>query len=374
MNLRGVRRGTIMKKFMKMLFVMTMILSLVIASTGCQSNTEPETTESVAASTEATEATTEAKASGKKELVKIICPYGVGGTADAIARKYGKVAGDLYPEYEFVVENKTGGDGFVAAAYYQNVDVNTKELLVLGYGNAYRHDIGKQFGTEEVPYDLSKILPIATVDDRTWILYAAPGTTLESVLEKAKAGTLKMSGGNPLSDPHLALGSLLALEGGKVTVVGYDGGAAQKQGLVSGEVDVFVGTTQAGMEEVEVGILIPILAFNEKGYEGLLGPDGPISVPGLSENRATALDPAKDYTGSILLAGGFMAGRAGADQVWVDKVVEITKAVWNTPEYSDWMIEIGLNRFEVYGDEAVTLLADATQKAIGAYKLLSGTK
>lgn len=366
-----------MKKFMKLLFVMTMILSLVIASTGCQSNTETETTENVAASTEATEATeatTEAKASGKKELVKIICPYGVGGTADAIARKYGKVAGDLFPEYEFVVENKTGGDGFVAAAYYQNLDVNTKELLVLGYGNAYRHDIGKQFGTEEVPYDLTKILPIATVDDRTWILYAAPGTTLESVIEKAKAGTLKMSGGNPLSDPHLALGSLLALEGGKVTVVGYDGGAAQKQGLVSGEVDVFVGTTQAGMEEVEVGILIPILAFNEKGYEGLKGPEGPISVPGLSENRATALDASKDYTGSILLAGGFMASRAGADQVWVDKVVEMTKAVWNTPEYSDWMTEIGLNRFEVYGDEAVTLLADATQKAIGAYKLLSGTK
>ena len=80
------------------------------------------------------------------------------------------------------------------------------------------------------------------------------------------------------------------------------------------------------------------------------------------------------FRSSILLAGGFMASRAGADQVWVDKVVEMTKAVWNTPEYSDWMTEIGLNRFEVYGDEAVTLLADATQKAIGAYKLLSGTK
>lgn len=360
-----------MKKFLRILLVMIMILSMVITATGCQSNEEPATTEAAAA--ESTEATTEAKPSGKKEVVKIICPYGVGGTADAIARMYGKVAGELYPEYEFVVENKTGGDGFVAAAYYQNLDVNTKEIFVLGYGNAYRHDIGKQFGTEQVPYDLSKILPVATVDDRTWILYAAPGTTLESVIEKAKAGTLKMSGGNPLSDPHLALGSLLALEGGKVTVVGYDGGAAQKQGLVSGEVDVFVGTTQAGMEEVEVGSLIPILAFNEKGYEGFKGPEGMLSVPGLVENRAAGLDAAKDYSGSILLAGGFVATRTGADQAWVDKMVEITKSVWNTPEYSDWIAEIGLNRFEVYGADAEQLLADAIQKAIGAYKLLSGT-
>ena len=54
-----------------------------------------------------------------------------------------------------------------------------------------------------------------------------------------------MSGGNPLSDPHLALGSLIAQEGGKTMVVPYDGGAAQKKGLTDGEVDVFVGTTQA---------------------------------------------------------------------------------------------------------------------------------
>lgn len=363
-----------MKRFLKMLFVMTMILSLVITATGCQSNEETPTTEAAAGGTTvATEETTEAKTSGRKEVVKIICPYGVGGTADAIARMYGKVAGDLYPEYEFVVENKTGGDGFVAAAYYQNVDVNAKELFVLGYGNAYRHDIGKQFGTEQVPYDLSKFLPLATVDDRTWILYAAPGTTLESVIEKAKAGSLKMSGGNPLSDPHLALGSLLALEGGKVTVVGYDGGAAQKQGLVSGEVDVFVGTTQAGMEEVEVGSLIPILAFSEKSYEGFKGPEGMLSVPGLVENRASALDASKDYSGSILMAGGFVAGRTGTDQAWADKVIEISKAVWNTAEYSEWIAEIGLNRFEVYGADAEQLLVDSIQKAIGAYKLLSGT-
>ena len=361
-----------MKKVFKVLLVCFMITSMIMMATGCQAAGETPTTEATSAGS-AEQTTTKAEPSGKKEVVKIVCPYGVGGTADAIARKYALVAGDLYPEYEFVVENKTGGDGFVAAAYYQNLDEDTKELLILGYGNAYRHDIGKQFGTEQVPYDLSKILPVATVDDRTWILYAAPGTTLESVIEKSKTGSLKMSGGNPLSDPHLALGSLLALEGGKVTVVGYDGGAAQKQGLVSGEVDIFVGTTQAGMEEVEAGTLIPILAFNENGYEGFVDPNGAVKVPGLVNDRAAALDASKDYSGSILLAGGFVATRQGADQAWVDKIVEISKAVWDTPDYSDWINEIGLNRFEVYGADAETLLADAIQKAIGAYKLLSGT-
>lgn len=345
-----------MKKILKGV-VLAMSISMLITAVGCQQkSTTGETT-----------------APKKKEVVKIICPYGVGGTADAIARKYGKVAGELYPdEFEFVVEQKTGGDGFVAAAYYQNVDVNSKELFVLGYGNAYRHNIGKEYGTEQVPYDLSKFLPLATIDDRTWILYGKPGTTLEQVIEKAKNGTLKMSGGNPLSDPHLALGSLLALENGKVTVVGYDGGAAQKQGLTSGEVFVFVGTTQAGKEEVEAGTLIPILAFSDNGFDGFVNPEGPVSVPGLGNNKHTALDANKDYTGSVLPAGGFIAGRTGTDQAWADKVVEITKAVWNTPEYSDWIKEIGLNRLEVNGADAQKYLDTAIDKAINAYKLLSG--
>lgn len=361
-----------MKKILKVVLVLALVFSLVLSTTACQKDVEVATTEA-AVTTEAP-ATTEAAKPVKKEVVKIICPYGVGGTADAIARKYGKVAGDLYPEYEFVVENKTGGDGFVAAAYYQNIDVNSKELFVLGYGNAYRHEFGTKFGTEQVPYDLSKFLPIATIDDRTWILYAQPGTTLEEVLAKAKAGSLKMSGGNPLSDPHLALGSLIALEGGKVTVVGYDGGAAQKLGLTSGEVDVFVGTTQAGGEEVEAGTLIPLLAFSADGFDGFIDPTGPIKVPGLVSTKPAALDAAKDYTGSVLPAGGFITGRTGADAAWVAKVAEMSKAVWNAPEYSDWIAEIGLNRLEIYAPDAQAYLDSAIVKAINAYNILTGTK
>ena len=309
---------------------------------------------------------------GKKEVVKIICPYGVGGTADVIARKYALVAGDLFPEYEFVVEQKTGGDGFVAAAYFQNISPDSKELLVYGYGNCYRHDIGKEYGTEDVPWDRDKILPVSTIDDRTWILYAAPGTTLADVLAKGKAGDLKMSGGNPLSDPHLALGSLLALEDGKVTVVAYEGGAAQKQGVLNGEVDVFVGTTQAGMEEIEAGTLDPILAFSSEGYNGFVDKTGAkVEVPGIGDNKADALDKSKDYTGSILAAGGYLAAPKGADQEWVDKVIEISKAVWNSPEYSDWIAEIGLNRVEINGEDAITHLDDSIDKAINAYELLS---
>ena len=214
------------------------------------------------------------------ETVKVICPYGAGGVADLVTREYAKAANKVQSDYNFVVENLTGGDGFTANDTFSNEAPDTMDLLVLGYGVCYRVDAAAKYDTEEVDFDLTKNVPFCTIDDRTWIMFGAPGTTLQDVLDKAKDGGIKMSGGNPLSDPHLALGTLIAAEGGKVQPIPYDGGALQKKGLTDGEVDVFVGGSPVTKEDVEAGTLVPLLAFSDKPFEGFIGPDGePISVP-----------------------------------------------------------------------------------------------
>lgn len=53
-------------------------------------------------------------------------------------------------------------------------------------------------------------------------------------------------------------------------------------------------------------------------------------------------------------------------------MIEITKDVWNEPEFNEWIASILLNRFEVYGDEAEAFIDEACEKAINAYKNLSG--
>lgn len=354
--------------------VLTLAMSLALLLTACGgdsgSSSGGTTTGGDAAQTEGEDTGGNPNASGG--TVKIVCGYGVGGTADAIARKYALVANRLHSDYNFIVENMTGGDGFAAADYYTDLDASTHELLIYGYGLIYRHDLGKNYGTENVDFDRADIQPIGCIDDRTWILYAAPGTTLSDVLAKAKSDGIKMSGGNPLSDPHLALGSLIALEGGKLMVVPYDGGAAQKKGLTDGEVDVFVGTTQAAQDEVEAGTLVPILAFSDQPFEGFTGPDGQISVPTIAgDTKDPALDASKDYTGSILKSGGFIATRTGADQAWVDELTQITKDVWADPEFSDWIASILLNKHEAYGADAQAEIEEASQKAMTAFETLS---
>ena len=348
----------------KRLFALVTAMALVVTClAGCGKKDDPAASGS--ASTPA--------ANPGSETIKITCGYGVGGTADLVARKFALVANKLHPEYTFIVENVTGGDGFAAATQFASKPVDAKELLVFGYGLIYRHDLGKEFNTEIVDFDRLDMHPIGTVDDRTWILYTTPDKTLKDVLDKAQAGTLKMSGGNPLSDCHLELGSLVALMGGKVAVVPYDGGAAQKKGLTDGEVDVFMGTTQAGKDEVEAGTLVPILAFSDRAFEGFTTPDGAITVPTVAGDAKAAELPAdKDFSSCILPAGGTLGCRAGAPQEFIDAMTQVIKDVWADEEFNGWIESIMLNRFELYNDDAQKFMDDACAKAKAAFANLSG--
>ncbi|MGN0983895.1 MAG: hypothetical protein ACI4OI_03545 [Gemmiger sp.] len=355
---------------MKLKRIIAAGLSTVMALSLAACGGSASTAASSAATGESAAASEEAPSNGG-ETVTIICGYGVGGTADLIARKFAQVANTQQSKYNFIVDNKTGGDGFAAATYFADEEPTTKDLLVFGYGLCYRHDLGKAYGTEEVDFDRAMMDPIGTIDDRTWIVYTTPDQTLQSILDKSREGGIKMSGGNPLSDCHLELGSLINLEGGKVMVVPYDGGAAQKKGLTDGEVDVFVGTTQAAQEEVEAGTLIPILAISDKAFEGFVTPDGPITVPTVAgDAKAPELDASIDFSSCILPAGGTLATHVGADQSFRDDMTEIMKNVWASEDYAGWIDSILLNRFELYGDDAAAFIDSACEKALAAYENL----
>ena len=80
------------------------------------------------------------------------------------------MAGKVHPEYNFIVENMTGGDGFSAANWYTDQDPSTKDLLVYGFGVAYRHDLGVKYQTEVVDFDRKDIYPVADVEPKQAVL------------------------------------------------------------------------------------------------------------------------------------------------------------------------------------------------------------
>ncbi len=118
--------------------------------------------------------------------------------------------------------------------------------------------------------------------------------------------------------------------------------------------------------------MIPILAFSDRAFEGFVTPEGPITVPTVAgDAKAPELNSTTDYTSCILPAGGGLAVHTGADQEWIESMTTVMKDVWNDEEYHGWIEDVLLNRFEIYGDDAVAFYDEACGKALKAFDELS---
>ena len=83
----------------KRLFALVTAMTMMLGMVGCGNDTTPDagtTTPTTPDSSTTTPSTPDtSKPSSKSETIKIICGYGVGGTADLVARKFAVVANRL---------------------------------------------------------------------------------------------------------------------------------------------------------------------------------------------------------------------------------------------------------------------------------------
>ena len=289
------------------------------------------------------------------ETIKIIIPYGAGGTHDVVSRKFAEV-GSKYTKKPIICENVTGGDGIVAAIQFTQKPDNIKELLCTSYGKYYQ----KIVRGDSIKLDLSKIWPIGIFDDRSYLLYVRSDSefnTLEKLIEESKKREIILSAGAVGADAHLAFGGMIKSAGGQSRIASYEGGAQQIAALLNGEVDVFVGTSQVGKQYVETGTVLPIATFKSVDYTGFDG----IVVPNVVD---------AGYPKSAITGGGFLSIRAGADEKTAQDVEALIRKVWSDPDFRDWTEEIGLNVVEMYGEELKQHIEEAVQNAETAAKLL----
>lgn len=282
------------------------------------------------------------------ETVKIIIPYGAGGTHDVVSRRFAEV-GSRYTEAPIIVENVTGGDGIVAAIQFTNKPVDVQELLCTSYGKYYQ----KVVRGDQIQLDLDEIRPIGTFDDRSYILYVrsdSPFQDVDALIEESMDREIILSAGAVGADAHLAFGGMINAAGGQSTIASYEGGAQQIAALLNGEADVFVGTSQVGMQYVENGDVVPILNFTGKDYTGFDG----IVVPNVVD---------AGYPKSAITGGGFLSIRTGAGDDVAEEVEELIRQVWDDPDFREWTEDLGLNVLELYGDDLLAHIEEATENA-----------
>ena len=170
--------------------------------------------------------------------IRILVPFAPGGAVDTSTRILTQKMTERL-NWNFVVENRPGGNGFIATTAVAKSPADGYTLLMAHTG---------EFAVNpalfaEVPYDLERdFVPITMVSDAPMLYLAKSAANFNNFQElvreaKAKPGTITFSSAGNGSINHLA-GEWLALAAGiKLQHVPYKGGAPAAQAVGAGDVD-----------------------------------------------------------------------------------------------------------------------------------------
>ena len=186
--------------------------------------------------------------------IRIVVPFPPGGGVDVSARILAvKMTERL--GWQFVVDNRPGGNGFIAAT---NVAKSPPDGYSLFMAHVGEFAINPALFAN-VPYDLERdFVPITLVADGPMVYFVnsqAPFNTLRELVAaaKAKPGSIAYSSAGNGSLNHLAAEWLSQEAGIKLNHVPYKGGAAAAMAVASGEVPFGVSSIPGLLPHLQSG-------------------------------------------------------------------------------------------------------------------------
>ncbi|MFA7681098.1 MAG: tripartite tricarboxylate transporter substrate binding protein [Pigmentiphaga sp.] len=273
--------------------------------------------------------------------VNIVVSVPAGGTLDAIARM---VARDLSESLgqQFVVENRPGANGNIAADYVRRSSADGHTLLMLASSTL---TLGP-YVMESVPFNPVKdFAPVATLAGLNMVLLANPSvgvTDLNGLIShmKAKPNALNYSSTGNGSFPHVA-GALLNRETKtEATHVPYKGLAPSIQDLLAGQVQYTFDSGSA--VHVKAGKLNAL---------AVIGPKRSTALPEVPTFRELGLPELEKISGWH----GLFAPAGTPEAVIKTLNAEVNKAL-KKPD--------AIERIESMGFESVTTTPEALGEAL----------
>jgi tripartite-type tricarboxylate transporter receptor subunit TctC len=208
--------------------------------------------------------------------VDVLLGFSAGGGTDLVARLISKHLQERLGQ-PFVVENRTGASGTIAAQAAANADPDGYTLLFIPIAHAANAGIRKN-----IPYDTVKdfaaISLIGSAPSAILVHPSVPGKTLQEFLAAAKErpGEFDYASSGHGSSAHLAA-ALLALEGGvELGHIPYKGGGEALTGLLSGEVDLHVASVPSAVSHIAAGGVMVLAVTSASRSEAL--PDVPTAI------------------------------------------------------------------------------------------------
>lgn len=193
--------------------------------------------------------------------VKIVYPYAVGGSGDALTRLWAQQLGEQL-RGTFVPEFRPGGNTIPGATTVARAPADGYTLLLSSAGtfvfNSYLYD--------KISYDAEKDFDVLAVVGEVPIVAVvradSPHKDLSSFVAYAKANPGKISYGTVArgSTSHLTSELLKKTTGISMVAVPYPGSAPGQTDLIGGRIDVMFDSPTASLGMIKAGRIRP-LAF-----------------------------------------------------------------------------------------------------------------
>lgn len=272
--------------------------------------------------------------------VSIVVPFPAGGGADYLARS---LADELQKKLNgnFIVENRPGGSGIIAAEYVKRAKADGYTLLFTPEPIPALNPVVFR----SLPYSIKDFAPVGNVfTSRVGLLVSTKNPNIQTFDDlvnyaRANPGKLNYASFGMASSPHLAMELFQKLSKSKMTHITYSGAAPAAQAVGAGTVDLtFTGRGSASALLTAGHIRMLAITGDKRLPEA---PDVPTFKEigkGFEEMKFTI-----PYTGILAPAGtpesiikkvNLALKDILSDKEWVAKKINPigTEAAWSSPE------------------------------------------
>lgn len=256
--------------------------------------------------------------------VTVVVPFAAGGNTDTMARLASQKLADVFRQ-SFVVENKVGAGGAIAASYVlqQPADGYTlffaaaPQIAILPY-------------VQKVSYDpLKDFAPVSVFGTGPFILAISsdiPAKTVAEFVAYAKQRKINYGSGGSGTVGHLSGALFVARAGIEAVHVPFRGGAPAMTALLGGQVDMYFGNAAEIIPHAESGKARILAVAADQRLKQLP------NVPTVNETYPNF---------SINAWNGFLV-RAGTPKPIIDKLAREAIAAAKDPAIAAQLTKLGI--------------------------------
>jgi tripartite-type tricarboxylate transporter receptor subunit TctC len=187
--------------------------------------------------------------------VRLIVPFGPAGATDITARLIGHWLSERLGQ-QFIIENRPGAGGNIGTEAVVRAPPDGYTLLYVTTANASNATLYDKLNFNFI----HDIAPVAAIISFPYIMVVNPSVPAKTLPEfiayaKANPGKINMASPGVGSTPHVNGELFKVMTGTNMVHVPYRSAAAVMTDLLSGQVQLYFGTTASSLEYVRTGKL-----------------------------------------------------------------------------------------------------------------------